>query len=59
LRYSRFHTTAICSPTRAALLSGRNHHQVGRGQITETATTSPGYRSTRPNSCVPLPEILR
>ena len=59
LRYDRFHTTAICSPTRAALLSGRNHHQVGMGQITETATPSPGYRSTRPNSCVPLPEILR
>ena len=59
LRYSRFHTTAICSPTRAAMLSGRNHHQVGMGQITETATPSPGYRSTRPNSCVPLPEILR
>ncbi|WP_349863764.1 arylsulfatase [Leifsonia sp. WHRI 6310E] len=59
LRYSRFHTTAICSPTRAALLSGRNHHQVGMGQITETATPAPGYRSTRPNSCVPLPEILR
>ncbi len=59
LRYNRFHTTAICSPTRAAMLSGRNHHQVGMGQITETATPSPGYRSTRPNSCVPLPEILR
>ncbi|MET0860096.1 MAG: sulfatase-like hydrolase/transferase, partial [Microbacterium sp.] len=59
LKYSRFHTTAICSPTRAAMLSGRNHHQVGMGQITETATPSPGYRSTRPNSCVPLPEILR
>ncbi|WP_213814913.1 arylsulfatase [Glaciihabitans sp. dw_435] len=59
LRFSRFHTTAICSPTRAAMLSGRNHHQVGMGQITETATPAPGYRSTRPNSCVPLPEILR
>jgi arylsulfatase A-like enzyme len=59
LRYNRFQTTAICSPTRAAMLSGRNHHQVGMGQITETATPSPGYRSTRPNSCVPLPEILR
>ena len=59
LRYSRFHTTALCSPTRAALLSGRNHHQVGMGHITETATPSPGYRSTRPNSTVPLPEILR
>lgn len=59
LKYSRFHTTALCSPTRAALLSGRNHHAVGMGHITETATPSPGYRSTRPNSAVPLPEILR
>ncbi|WP_292765769.1 arylsulfatase [Microbacterium sp. UBA3486] len=59
LKYTRFHTTALCSPTRAALLSGRNHHAVGMGHITETATPSPGYRSTRPNSAVPLPEILR
>lgn len=59
IKYSRFHTTAICSPTRAALLSGRNHHAVGMGHITETATPAPGYKSTRPNSAVPLPEILR
>ncbi len=59
LKYTRFHTTALCSPTRAALLSGRNHHQVALGHITETATPSPGYRSTRPNSTTPLPEILR
>lgn len=59
LRYTRFHTTALCSPTRAALLSGRNHHAVAMGHITETATPAPGYRSTRPNSAVPLPEILR
>jgi arylsulfatase len=59
LKYARFHTTALCSPTRAAMLSGRNHHAVGMGHITETATPAPGYRSTRPNSCVPLPEILR
>ena len=59
LKYTRFHTTALCSPTRAALLSGRNHHQVGMGHITETATPSPGYRSTRPNSCTPVAEILR
>ena len=44
LRYTRFHTTALCSPTRAALLSGRNHHAVGMGHITETATPAPGYR---------------
>jgi arylsulfatase A-like enzyme len=59
LRYNRFHTTALCSPTRAALLTGRNHHAVGMGHITETATPAPGYRSTRPNTCVPLAEILR
>jgi len=59
LKYSRFHTTALCSPTRAALLSGRNHHAVGMGGITETATSAPGYSSLRPNSCAPLPETLR
>jgi arylsulfatase A-like enzyme len=59
LRYTRFHTTAICSPTRAALLSGRNHHAVGMGGITEMATSAPGYNSMRPNSCAPLPEILK
>ena len=42
LKYSRFHTTALCSPTRAALLSGRNHHTVGMGNITENATSAPG-----------------
>ena len=45
LRYTRFHTTALCSPTRAALLSGRNHHAVGMGGITEIATSAPGYNS--------------
>ena len=59
LRYTRFHTTALCSPTRAALLSGRNHHTVGMGGITEIATSAPGYNSLRPNSMAPLPEILR
>jgi arylsulfatase len=59
LRYTRFHTTALCSPTRAALLSGRNHHSVGMGMITETATAAPGYNSLRPNSCAPLAEILK
>src|SRR5262245_53067253 len=43
LKYNRFHTTALCSPTRAALLSGRNHHAVGMGGITEIATSAPGY----------------
>ena len=59
LKYSRFHTTALCSPTRAALLSGRNHHAVGMGGITEIATSAPGYSSVRPNTCAPLAEILR
>ena len=49
LRYCRFHTTALCSPTRAALLSGRNHHAVGMGGTTEMATSAPGYTSVRPN----------
>jgi arylsulfatase len=59
LKYNRFHTTALCSPTRAALLSGRNHHSVGMGGITELATSAPGYDSVRPNTCAPLAEILR
>src|SRR5256885_1176441 len=59
LRYTRFHTTALCSPTRAALLSGRNHHAVGMGAITEVATSAPGYNSMRPNTCAPLAEILK
>ncbi|WP_330865346.1 arylsulfatase [Nocardioides sp.] len=59
LKFNRFHTTALCSPTRAALLSGRNHHTVGMGGITEIATSAPGYSSRRPNSCAPLAEILR
>lgn len=59
LRFTRFHTTAICSPTRAALISGRNHHAVGMGGITEMATSAPGYNSMRPNTCSPLPEILK
>jgi arylsulfatase A-like enzyme len=59
LRYTRFHTTALCSPTRAALLSGRNHHMVGMGSITELATSAPGYSSRRANSMAPLAEMLR
>ena len=48
LKFTRFHTTALCSPTRAAMLSGRNHHSVGMGGITEIATSAPGYNSLRP-----------
>ncbi len=59
LKYTRFHTTALCSPTRAALLSGRNHHTVGMGAITEFATAAPGYNSIRSNTCAPLAETLK
>src|ERR1700738_189115 len=48
LKYNRFHTTALCSPTRQAMLTGRNHHSVGMGAITEVATSAPGYSSIRP-----------
>jgi arylsulfatase A-like enzyme len=59
LKYARMHTTALCAPTRQALLTGRNHHSVGMGSITETATPAPGYNAIRPNSKAPLPEILK
>jgi arylsulfatase A-like enzyme len=59
LSFNRFHTTALCSPTRQALLTGRNHHTVGMGGITELATSAPGYSSMRPNTCAPLAETLR
>ena len=59
LRFTRFHTTALCSPTRAALLTARNHHSVGMGGITEIATSAPGYNSVRPDNAAPLAETLR
>jgi arylsulfatase A-like enzyme len=59
LKYTRFHTTALCSPTRAALLSGRNHHTVGMGAITEFATSAPGQNSMKPNTCAALAETLK
>jgi arylsulfatase A-like enzyme len=59
LKYNRFHTTALCSPTRQAMLTGRNHHSVGMGGITEIATSAPGYSSVRPNTAAPLAETLK
>ncbi len=59
VKFNRFHTTALCSPTRAALLSGRNHHAIGMGGITEIATSAPGYSSLRPKSAAPLAETLK
>ena len=58
LKLNRFHTTALCSPTRQALLTGRNHHSVGMGAITEMATSAPGNSSIRPKSTAPIAETL-
>src|SRR5262245_44760302 len=58
LRYNQFHTTALCSPTRAALLTGRNHHSVGMANITEFATGYPGYTSVMPKSAGTVGNIL-
>jgi arylsulfatase A-like enzyme/uncharacterized membrane protein len=57
--YNRFHVTAVCSPTRAALLTGRNHHRVGMGGIAEFPGPFPGYTGARPKSCAALPRILK
>ena len=59
LRYTRFHTTALCSPTRAALLTGRDHHVAGTGVITELATGYDGYTGIIPKSAGTVSEILR
>ncbi len=59
LKYTRFHTTALCSPTRQALLTGRNHHSVGMGGITEIATSAPGYNSILPNTASPIARTLK
>jgi arylsulfatase len=58
LRYRNFHTTSLCSPTRACLLTGRNHHSNGMGRIIELATGFPGYDATIPRSNGMLPEML-
>lgn len=57
--YSRFHTTAMCSPTRAALLTGRNHHAVGNGIVANLATGFPGYNNLMPKSAATIAEVLR
>ncbi len=59
LKYTRFHTTALCSPTRQAMLTGRNHHTVGMGSITEIASGAPGYSSVLPNTCSPIARTLK
>jgi arylsulfatase A-like enzyme len=59
LKFNRFHTTALCSPTRQALLTGRNHHSAGMGGITEIATGAPGYSSVLPNTMSPLARTLK
>ena len=59
LKFNRFHTTALCSPTRQALLTGRNHHSVNMGGIGEIATSAPGYTSVLPKSKAPLPMTLK
>ena len=59
LRYNRFHTTAVCAPTRVALLTGYNHHSNNMGSITETATAFPGNDSIRPQTITPMAEVLR
>jgi arylsulfatase len=59
LTYTRFHTTALCSPTRQAMLTGRNHHSVNMGSITEVATGFPGYTSVRPDSAATIAQILK
>ncbi|MCU1445429.1 MAG: arylsulfatase [Cryobacterium sp.] len=59
LSFNRIHTTALCTPTRQSLLTGRNHHSVGMGSITETATSAPGNSSVRPNTKAPLAMTLK
>jgi arylsulfatase len=59
LRYNQFHTTALCSPTRMALLTGRNHHSANCGSVQEIATAFPGNQGMRPQNTAPLAEMLR
>lgn len=59
LRFNRFHVTAMCSPTRASLLTGRNHHAVGMGFLVDLPIAYPGYTARPPKSAAPLPRVLR
>jgi arylsulfatase len=59
LRYTNFHTTSLCSPTRAALITGRNHHSEGFGVISEQATGFPGYNSVLPKDTATIGRILQ
>ena len=59
LKYTRFHTTALCAPTRSALLTGRNHHSVNMAGVTEVATSAPGYSSIRPKNKAPVAVTLK
>ncbi len=59
VRFTNFHTTAVCSPTRACLLTGRNHHRVGMGMLPDLPTNFPGYSGTFPRSAGTLAQILR
>ena len=59
LRYNRFHVTPLCAPTRACLMTGRNHHRVGVGFLTHVSSDYPGYTSRIPESAGSLPRVLR
>jgi len=59
LRYNRFHVTSLCSPTRAAFLTGRNHHAVGMGFLADIPLGYPGYTARIPKSAAPMPRVLR
>ena len=59
LRFNQFHTTALCSPTRMAILTGRNHHSANAGSVMEVATAFPGNQGQRPPSVAPVAEMLR